>query len=70
MSADNTKKRHFIERKAVLDIIARLMENLTGIRDDGEYLLRFGDLVVDDKSWPSFTSIQNGQNYSSIYLDL
>ena len=51
MSADNTKKRHFIERKAVLDIIARLMENLTGIRDDGEYLLRFGDLVVDDKSW-------------------
>ncbi len=51
MQTDLTRKQHFTGREQILDAIRLLMDNLTGIRDDGEFLLRFGDLVVDDKSW-------------------
>ncbi len=51
MQTDLTRKQHFIGREKILDTIRLLMNNLTGISDSGEYLVRFGDLVVDDKSW-------------------
>ncbi len=52
MSVDLTRKQHFVDRHEILEKIALLMRNLTGIKDSGEFLVRFdGGLVVDDKSW-------------------
>ena len=47
------KREIFTERDTIIKKIDLLMENLTTIKDaSGEALLRFGDLLVDDKSWP------------------
>lgn len=52
MHPNLAKRELFIAKRDIVGIIALLMENLTTIADNsGEYLLRFGDLVVDDKSW-------------------
>jgi unsaturated rhamnogalacturonyl hydrolase len=50
---DLVKRDIFIERDEVIKTIHLLIKNLTTIKDNsGEFLLRFGDTVVDDKNWP------------------
>ncbi len=42
----------FVEKRVVEEKIDRMIENLTTIKDDnGEFLLDFDGLIVDDKSW-------------------
>ena len=45
------KKHVFIEKKDVINYVHLLMKNLTTIKDNGDFLLQFGDIIVDDKSW-------------------
>lgn len=49
--AELAKKHVFIEKNEVIGFIDLLMENLTTIKDSGEFLLHFDDVIVDDKSW-------------------
>jgi len=49
--AQLAKKQIFIEKKEILSYIEILMSNLTTIKDSGEFLLHFDDVIVDDKSW-------------------
>ncbi len=42
----------FVEKRVVEEKIDRMIENLTTIKDDnGEFLIDFDGLIVDDKSW-------------------
>lgn len=51
MQRDHNVVEHLVEKKIVVDNIQLMMENLTTIKDSGEFLLHFDEVVVDDKSW-------------------
>ena len=41
----------FVPKQTILDKIDLMMDNLTTIKDNGDFLLDFDGLKVDDKSW-------------------
>lgn len=45
------KEKIFVEKEIVEEKIDLMMDNLTTIKDSGEFLLDFDGLKVDDKSW-------------------
>lgn len=51
MQRDHNIVEHLVEKKTVIEKIKLMMDNLTTIKDTGEYLLHFDEVVVDDKSW-------------------
>ncbi|WP_071130491.1 beta-galactosidase BglB [Enterococcus timonensis] len=51
MRRDHNVVEHIVEKEIVTNKIQLLLDNLTTIKDSGEFLLQFGDVVVDDKSW-------------------
>lgn len=51
MRKDHNIVEHRVEKNVIDEKIQLLMKNLTTIKDSGEFLLQFGDVVVDDKSW-------------------
>lgn len=55
----------FVEKRVVEEKIDRMIENLTTIKDDnGEFLLDFDGLIVDDKSW-GFGTGRKGWDYTA-----
>lgn len=51
MRRDHNVVEHSVDKKVILEKIDLLMENLINIKDSGEFLLHFDEIVVDDKSW-------------------
>jgi len=51
MAAELARKQVFMEKQEAINYIHLLMDNLTTIKDNGDFLLYFDDVVVDDKSW-------------------
>lgn len=51
MKRNHNIVEHAVERQTIVANIHKMMANLTTIKDDGEFLIHFEELVVDDKSW-------------------
>lgn len=51
MQRDHNIVEHLVKKETVIENIKLMMKNLTTIKDSGEFLLHFDEVVVDDKSW-------------------
>lgn len=51
MRRDHNVVEHIVEKNEIEKKIRLVIENLTTIKDSGEFNLHFDEVVVDDKSW-------------------